>query len=134
LNNQRYIEVSFGIDWLERTYGKQPYFICNKTEKRVKHLLIVSGLLKTRHQFIKMNYYSEHETVMDRHARAARRIRRKYGKDIDLTRRMDHMIKPAYIHQKTWDKWCFKESWHYWKRMNAFNSWAAKRLNIQLPS
>lgn len=120
LNNERYIEISFGIDWQERTYGNQPYFVCNKTDKRVKHLLVVKGLLRTRHQLPRINYYSEHESIRDRHARAARRIRIRFGKDINLTRRMRSMAKPAYIHQNTWDKWCLKELHHNCKYAEYF--------------
>ncbi|MDX1346970.1 MAG: hypothetical protein R3189_01840 [Thiomicrorhabdus chilensis] len=109
LNNERYIETSFGIDWQERTFGAQPYFVCDKTGKRVKHLLVVEGLLRTRHQLPKMHYYSEHESVLDRDFRAARKIRRRFNKDTAIFSPMLLMTKPDNIHYKTWDKWCFKE-------------------------
>lgn len=120
LNDERYIERDYGIDWMDRTFGRQPYFVCNKTEKRVKQLLIVEGLFRTRHEFKKMHYYSEHESVMDRHARAARRIRSKFGKDTDLMRRMDTMEKPAHLHWTTWQYWVKKEAYHYDRWLNAW--------------
>lgn len=115
LNNERYIETSFGIDWQQRKYGNQPYFVCNKTDKRVKHLLVVEGLLRTRHQLPKINYYSSHESELDRHFRAARKIRRRFKKDTNIFTPMASMQKPAQIHHKTWEKWCSKEINHFEK-------------------
>lgn len=113
LNGERYLEYSFAIDWLERTFGKQPYFICPKTGKRVKHLLVVEGFLRTRHQLPKMNYYSEHESVFDRHFRAARKIRRRFKKDTSIFIPMASMAKPAHVHYVTWNKWCNKELFYF---------------------
>jgi hypothetical protein len=123
LNNERFIETSFGIDWQERTYGKQPYFVCSKTDKRVKHLFVVEGLIRTRHQFSKMNYYSEHESVKDRHARAARKIRKRFGFSINLLSSMSAYDKPKNMHQSTWFKWQNKEWWHHQKFMDKHLAW-----------
>ena len=128
LNNERYIETSFGIDWQERTYGKQPYFVCNKTDKRVKHLLVVEGVLRTRHQFSKMNYYSEHECVRDRHARAARKIRNRFGFSNDLFSLMPFYEKPKNLHRSTWFKWHNKEWMHHKKFMDMHLSWMDSSL------
>ncbi|MEA1990246.1 MAG: hypothetical protein U9N57_13700 [Pseudomonadota bacterium] len=129
LNDERYVETSFGIDWHERTFGKQPYFICNKTGKRVKHLLVVEGLLRTRHQFAKMNYYSEHESIQDRHLRAARKVRRRYGKDKALLYPMLLMPKPKGLHYATWESWCKKENFHYQAGMKIHNACMIKQTS-----
>jgi len=88
---------------------KQPYFICKRTGKRVKHLLVVEGLLKTRHQIRKMHYYSEHECSLDRNFRASRKIRQRFNKETAVFTSIASMSKPANIHHKTWNQWCAKE-------------------------
>jgi hypothetical protein len=134
LNGEHYLEYSFAIDWLERTFGKQHYFICPKTGKRVKHLLVVEGLLRTRHQFPKMNYYSEHESVFNRNFRAARKIRRRFKKDTAIFIPMISMSKPAHLHYVTWDKWCDKELFYFekiFKKQEDILSKLERKLNLR---
>lgn len=130
LNNERFIKQSFDIVWQQRTFGRQPYFVCPYTGKRVKHLFIVEGLIRSRNYFKKMNYYSAHESVQDRHFRAARKIRRKFNKGSELFYPMVHMPKPKNIHQSTWDYWCDKESYHYQQGMNIQAEWIRKKMKI----
>ncbi|WP_321276139.1 hypothetical protein [Thiomicrorhabdus indica] len=131
LNDEFFIERDYGIDWLDRTFGRQPYFVCNKTNKRVKHLLIVEGLFRTRHELNKMHYYSEHETVQDRDFRAARKIRRRFDKSTSIIHPMTMMSKPPNMHHATWDKWCFKEL-YYFKKINARSHQVLQKLQVRL--
>lgn len=108
LNNELLFEYDFKLWWQKRTFGLQPYFVCPSTGKRVKYLLVVVGLLYTRHQ-LKFHYMSEHGTPYNRSVLGSRKIRLRFGLPMEFDYFLRELPKPPYIQNKTWESWVTKE-------------------------
>jgi hypothetical protein len=114
LNNVYSITKKIKLSWQERTFGRQPYFLCPSTGNRVKYLILVEGVIKTRHQ-LKMHYSSEHENLFERSKRGAEKIRNRfcYRFVMDYEISLSELPKPLNQHHSTWKRWCDKELLYY---------------------
>jgi hypothetical protein len=105
-NDQAWRNINTRVEF-DRTHchygGERKWFLCPQCCRRALILCLVGDHFLCR-LCAKSPYGSQRETVMDRKARKARKIRKQLGVEMDLERPIFDFDRPKGMHQRTFKR------------------------------